>query len=322
MNYVSEALERLQERREFLSSAILGRRVGNYRFPPPEVVPAERFQWRTDLAALNRATPFYWNARTTEIVRALAPSFNLDEIRCTRNLFYCDVGWAYFGETSPFEIKIKVHERDRNRAEVAGFALDALAPVKAICWYIFGAQNRPYLGATAWAPHNQIEETREWLMSEIIPMLWISTALDEPMSSQLTGDELTFRGIEDDRTEYEVRCLKQFLVASGTFLRQNFLSAAPTPPERHARKRMERAGYEPRPISVIQLRKTERTALGRAGEPAAVDWACQWTVGGHVRQQWYPSLGEHLPVYIHPYIKGPEGKPLKPRTTPIYSVTR
>lgn len=37
---------------------------------------------------------------------------------------------------------------------------------------------------------------------------------------------------------------------------------------------------------------------------------------------WYPSLKKHLPTLIGPYIKGPEDKPLKPRTTPVFMVNR
>jgi len=45
-------------------------------------------------------------------------------------------------------------------------------------------------------------------------------------------------------------------------------------------------------------------------------------VRAHTRQQWYPSLSKHLPTLIGPYIKGPEDKPLKPRTTPVFLVNR
>jgi hypothetical protein len=94
--------------------------------------------------------------------------------------------------------------------------------------------------------------------------------------------------------------------------------------ERHARKRLELPKDKPAPmIHVVQLRKTvKRTREDGTAQHEPIEWDFQWTVRGHVRQQWYPSLQKHLPVWIHPHIKGPEGKPLRPRTTPIYSVTR
>jgi hypothetical protein len=45
----------------------------------------------------------------------------------------------------------------------------------------------------------------------------------------------------------------------------------------------------------------------------------RWTVGPHNRNQWYPSTQEHKMIWISPYLKGPEDKPLKPK---IYKVSR
>ena len=75
----------------------------------------------------------------------------------------------------------------------------------------------------------------------------------------------------------------------------------------------------------MQLRKgaaRERSSDKESDPATAIDWSCQWWVGAHVRQQWYPSLQEHLPVYIAPFLKGPEDKPIKPRSTPLFAVTR
>lgn len=35
-----------------------------------------------------------------------------------------------------------------------------------------------------------------------------------------------------------------------------------------------------------------------------------WLVRGHWRRQWYPSRGEHRPVWINPHLAGPDGAPL------------
>jgi hypothetical protein len=49
------------------------------------------------------------------------------------------------------------------------------------------------------------------------------------------------------------------------------------------------------------------------------EWAYRWHVTGHIRAQWYPSLQAHKLIWIAPYIKGPEGMPLKET---IYDVAR
>ncbi|GAI71048.1 unnamed protein product [marine sediment metagenome] len=54
-----------------------------------------------------------------------------------------------------------------------------------------------------------------------------------------------------------------------------------------------------------------RKAVYKGGGHRDVEWACQWIVGGHWRNQWYPSKHEYRPKYIASYIKGPEDKPLR-----------
>lgn len=51
-----------------------------------------------------------------------------------------------------------------------------------------------------------------------------------------------------------------------------------------------------------------------------VDWAWQWAVRGHWRDQ--PTKEGTKLIWIHPYIKGPEDKPLKPDAGRVFAVTR
>lgn len=67
--------------------------------------------------------------------------------------------------------------------------------------------------------------------------------------------------------------------------------------------------------------------LGRANERKAggdrdVQWENQWIVGGHWRNQWYESRQTHEPVYILPYVKGPEDKPLRVPKQVLYKVAK
>jgi hypothetical protein len=73
----------------------------------------------------------------------------------------------------------------------------------------------------------------------------------------------------------------------------------------------------PRIVTLRRLlyEKTEAENSGR-------EYQCQWHVRGHWRQQFYHSTGEHHPVFIDAYIKGPEDKPLKPLTHSIFVARR
>lgn len=77
--------------------------------------------------------------------------------------------------------------------------------------------------------------------------------------------------------------------------------------DRAARKRLRRAGREPAPVRVIELRRPKGSSENGEGSR---DYQHQWIVRGHWRQQWYPARQVNRPVWIAPHIKGPEGAPM------------
>lgn len=102
------------------------------------------------------------------------------------------------------------------------------------------------------------------------------------------------------------------------WLQQKIVVTEPAVLERAARRRLERAGVFSKCL-VVQLRRKEYVKTsGDDHEP--VDWAWQWAVRGHWRHQ--PTNDGIKLVYIHPFIKGPEGKPLKPGAERVFAVTR
>lgn len=80
---------------------------------------------------------------------------------------------------------------------------------------------------------------------------------------------------------------------------------------RPERRRTQHAGLPERDVRVIRLRRGV-TATRDAEEPAdgGRAWRHRWVVRGHWRNQWYPSLGDHRPKWIAPYLKGPTDAPL------------
>jgi hypothetical protein len=88
---------------------------------------------------------------------------------------------------------------------------------------------------------------------------------------------------------------------------------------RAARRRAEREmAFPPEfgEIRVIALRRVNRHSFDdRDSDSEGVDWSHRWIVGGHWRNQWYPSIDDHRQIWINPYIKGPDDKPFVPRDT-------
>jgi hypothetical protein len=313
VSYVSEAYEKQMQTLSFLTKLYEDTGRLQQRITGTRISYSERKQWTTDIHGLSKATPFYWNRRTTELVCQTMDVFNLDEIVASRHLPYCDHGWMWFGEKTPFDIWLP--------------KLGESHSCHAISWYIFNSGYLeddkpvivPFIGLTAWADNGMGPQY-------LLPTMWCCTNLGDKMSVQLPDKHLNFIGSFDEKTDQELEKLRKFFVASQVFIRQKFLSLEIRGVEKHFKKRVERENPERKchpDIHVVQLRKvTPRQPNETQSEHEHREYQFQWTVKGHTRQQWYPSLQEHLPVYIHPYIKGPDDKPMKPRQTPIMAVVR
>lgn len=102
--------------------------------------------------------------------------------------------------------------------------------------------------------------------------------------------------------------LAAFLVTIWRLCQQSIASRLVEEPQRAARRRMTRAHLPVSPITIINLRRVS----GGEHEETGVDWQHRWVVRGHWRRQPYKENGEviHRYIYINPYLKGPEDKPL------------
>ena len=117
--------------------------------------------------------------------------------------------------------------------------------------------------------------------------------------------------------------LMRFIAAAFVWLNQRIVQYSSGHVERHRRKQLEREHKGPAPtdVKVIQLRRADPASAGIVPGPQDVEWSCRWIVGGHWRNQAYAN-GEHKLIYILPYVKGPEDKPLKVPSHTVYSVSR
>lgn len=116
------------------------------------------------------------------------------------------------------------------------------------------------------------------------------------------------------------RLIWSFFGACLLFLEQRIVASSIERLDRAARHRLEKADVEYPLLRVIRLRTPEK----RAGtdDHAAVDWQYRWLVRGHWRQQFHPSDQSHRPVWITPYVKGPDDKPLKVPDQSVFAVVQ
>jgi hypothetical protein len=113
-----------------------------------------------------------------------------------------------------------------------------------------------------------------------------------------------------------------YVQAFWAFVQQKVLLASNVDHPRAVRKRAARAEVVLPTLNVVRLRRA--AYVQRSDQPAGmhpVDWRYRWIVRGHWRMQPYPSIDDYKQIWIDPYVKGPEDKPLIKRKT-IMDVAR
>jgi hypothetical protein len=115
------------------------------------------------------------------------------------------------------------------------------------------------------------------------------------------------------------RAALQLFACGCLWLQQKIVTASQAPLDRGARRRLERQEIDPKCL-VVELRSKQYVRTTVDEESKHVDWAWQWAVRGHWRNQ--PTNDGVKLIWIHPFIKGPEDKPLKPDAARVFAVTR
>jgi hypothetical protein len=128
-------------------------------------------------------------------------------------------------------------------------------------------------------------------------------------------------GMYEDRPEKNTLHEVRWIYAAMHMMSQKLATERTHRADRGTRRRVER---EKMPsdgmIRVVTLRRMEEAR--EVESHGDVDWQWRWVVGGHWRNQYFPSTGEHKKVYIDSYVKGPDDKPMKAPAVTIYQVRR
>lgn len=111
--------------------------------------------------------------------------------------------------------------------------------------------------------------------------------------------------------------IAQLVGAMWRLLNQQIAVGMRQRPARAARHRSERAGYDEKYVTVVTLRRPK----GHTGEHREVDWSHRWIVSGHWRWQPYKD-GTHRQIWIAPFVKGPDDKPLVVRGARVFRWAR
>jgi hypothetical protein len=149
-----------------------------------------------------------------------------------------------------------------------------------------------------------------------VPIMSSSCTFGQSASVRL--DEIVDEQQTDPTIVEEQTRLRQWVLAAAALLKQRILVTTQQFATRGERKRLDRLSLATS-VMTIQLRATEHTPSTSSGD--VIEWSHRWIVRGHWRQQWYPSDKEHRVLWIPPYIKGPDDRPLQVRPA-VYAVSR
>lgn len=131
-----------------------------------------------------------------------------------------------------------------------------------------------------------------------------------------------FGSFRQEHEQPRARRLFGWFLSALLLLNQRVLTTESQEVDRPARRRLDRqTSLHARSVEIVQLRRAV-PAQSDTHDSKTVEWSHQWIVSGHWRQQFYPSTGEHRPVFVLPYVKGPENKPLKPPRAKVFAVVR
>jgi len=94
-----------------------------------------------------------------------------------------------------------------------------------------------------------------------------------------------------------------------TLMQQTIVVQTPEKPRRHVRRRLKRkdSPLHEKMVKIVRLRRVRHRETPK-GESQPVDWSHRWVVSGHWRLQ--PTNQGVKRIYIMPFVKGPEDKPL------------
>lgn len=238
-----------------------------------------------EILRLRQCTLFYVAADMVDLARIAAQSIP---------------GFQLAHEDLPAECGLMVFERPVAFTTWSGEPVG----VTAVCWAPTPTHSEILLGS--------IYFDRADALPVLVRHVPNRRVMTEPRLILLQGGGFTWSfgdPVVDIESSDLMATLLPALRATWLLMQQSLATTRDAELPRAFRRRLQRAGHEPRPVRLIELRRPKRT-VDSSESAGTRDYHHQWIVRGHWRQQWYPAREVHRPVWIAPHIKGPEDAPL------------
>jgi hypothetical protein len=247
-----------------------------------------RQMWRYEIERLGAAELFYVTRSMTQL--ALAAAASLPSFRTASADMPSRAGLVVFEEPLPFGIHWDDGDVSATRALLWSESTKLMA--------VGGVLVTSYIDSETFAETISSPEDAPYEGPGLVAM---------PGSTFTSGFDDASWDVPELEAGTSVGELLPVLLAVWLLMQQPLARTSEVEVDRAARKRLRRAGQEPKPVRVIELRRLKSSGESGDGES---NYHHQWIVRGHWRQQYYPARQVHRPVWIAPHIKGPEGAPL------------
>lgn len=296
-----------------------------------------------DRYLMREATPYAWSA---EILRAVAgASLTIpDDTVLSRWSLETNAAWWYFQD--PLPVKTLKNDDRGIRALSAGWVRKKLktdplkvymipsgSPTTMVDAALEGVRNVFAVGCWIDLSGSTIISGQTSPANTLSPTLifeWYEGETLEQMHRRMCHEDGgrwsdSFRGTEVLPSSNACVFLAKLFLAGLTWMDQKILVESPGAVHRQRRKEFERVTGRKIPhVKVVTLRRAERTTSSATDKPEEPgrEFSCRWVVDGHWRNARVgPGRQERRLVYVHPYVKGPEDKPLVSRVK-VYAVRR
>lgn len=294
-------------------------------------------QWEMDRVLMTPAVPFAWSEETTAATLAASRSIPLDTVLNAWNLD-TPAAWWYFEKPLPFRT-VNVAEDTGLRgicigwiyAQAESATLPAGSPISVFEYMLkHGPPMKRNLAVCGWCNGRDTEhlvtpsQTMLWEEGETLGGMLSKT---KRWHAELYGPGGKFElsaQVGEDVFMAAAEGMARFILAGLAWLNQKVLVEGAGHIERHRRKAFNRTtGQDLRDVRVVSLRRVDRPKSEGPEPEDKTEWTCQWQVDGHFRNQ---AVGaghkDRRLTWVSPYVKGPEGMPLKVPKRKVYVVNR
>lgn len=295
--------------------------------PGPDGKPSGWHFCQQEMNRLKMAEAYYVAAEMMPLVRWAASGLNETD-RFDRTLWPTDYGFLYF-------------EEPLISTEMWGRTV----VTKAITWGRMHADDHP---GTYLVHYTDMDDDRDEVNADIIAdaqaagdydkyqrmgrlhvhhLVWIPDDMRVGPETVVPSEKYAQYAVGDQTLAAETPNDGRFTLALLMMLNQTVTDVRKEETDRRAARRFRRMGL-PSSVTVVRLRR-HKDANRYEGE-TLVEWAHRWIVRGHwawrhcgpdhAFAQEYEG-GFRVRVWISPYIKGPDGAPLK-QTEKVYALVR